>query len=512
MRKILVFILSFYLFAFVYVPRDLKLPCRVSWKTGRRIFVTASAVEGPASSRLMHILSRIEQGRWRGEFKLRKAQIEPLTGFVHERLQQFWKDVRIVGAEVVLHRKGDKVFCINGLFFEDAGSEGGWVLSRQEAVAAAKEFARDSRLETEGVEKVLLPTEEDFRPAYLVVLRRMGRGWKVYVDAETGEVLWVEDMLRYSSAIGLGYGVFQDKKKFDAWYTGSTYQSIGRMRPAEIVTYDMMGTWTTGWVAEDSDNIWHLGPLVDAHVYAGYVYDFYFKKFSRKGIDNANMRILSFVRFGSGYNNAFWDGQEMVYGNGDGVFFRPFSAGLDVVAHELSHGVTQFTCDLIYNGESGALNEAFSDIMATACEFEYQPEGTGFLKADWWIGEDLFYTFGYIIRSLRMPYQEGGYPDHISLKYTGSSDYGGVHINSTIISHAFYLLAHGGTHRLTGVHVDGIGLEKASKIFYRAYVYYLFPSANFSDVRQATLRAASDLYSGAEVEQVRKAWDAVGIK
>lgn len=197
----------------------------------------------------------------------------------------------------------------------------------------------------------------------------------------------------------------------------------------------------------------------------------------------------------------------MVYGDGDGTTFRPLSAGLDVVAHELTHAVTDTSSDLIYQNESGALNEAMSDVFGTLVEF-YDNN-----NPDYEIGEDI-YTPNIpndALRSMSDPTKSGD-PDHYSKRYTGSEDNGGVHINSGIINKAAYLLTKGGTHY--GVNISGIGDDKVGQIYYRANTVYLTASSTFSQARAALVQSAADLYGAgsAEVASVNKSFDAVGVK
>ena len=225
------------------------------------------------------------------------------------------------------------------------------------------------------------------------------------------------------------------------------------------------------------------------------------------------------------WSNAFYAGDGiMVYGEGcdctlGGQRVNYLSAGLDVVAHELSHGVTEFTSNLDYVNESGALNEAFSDIMGTSVEFFYQPVGTGRQKADYLIGEDVFTASaaGTIdgIRSMANP-ALFGYPDHYSKRYIGTSDNGGVHINSNIVNHAFYLTIEGGTNRTSGLSVAGVGASnrlQMERVFYRAFAQLMPSNATFATARAVTLQAAQDLYgtTSAAYAAVRDAWTAVGV-
>jgi thermolysin len=190
-----------------------------------------------------------------------------------------------------------------------------------------------------------------------------------------------------------------------------------------------------------------------------------------------------------------------------------FAGALDVVAHELTHGVTEYTSNLIYRNESGALDEAFSDVMGTSVEFFFQPAGDGALKADYVMGEDVVRPGG--IRNMANPGVFGD-PDHYSKRYLGTGDNGGVHINSTIVTHAFYLSVEGGTNRTSGLSVQGVGAgsrDQIEKVFYRAFTQLIPSSANFSVARAATIQAAQDLYGGnsAAVRAITQAWNAVGV-
>ena len=191
------------------------------------------------------------------------------------------------------------------------------------------------------------------------------------------------------------------------------------------------------------------------------------------------------------------------------------AAALDVIAHEFTHGVTQFTSNLVYANESGALNESFSDIMGTAVEFHWQAAGTGFCLADYYIGEDIFTDYGYALRNLVNPNLNGD-PCHLTQKKklpnTEAGDWGGVHANCTIYGHAYYLLANGGTNMVSHIAVTGIGVEKATNIFYSAFTAYLTPTSQFISAANALLKSASVLFGSAsnEYQQTVKMLQAIG--
>lgn len=323
---------------------------------------------------------------------------------------------------------------------------------------------------------------------------------RYFIDALDGSIVYQYDIL--SMATGTGRGVLGDSKSFTTTQSGSTYQLRDTTRGNGILTYTAnYRTIFPGTLLTDSDNVWTDGAAVDAHAYAAKVYDYYLTKFNRNSLDGRGFQLRSTVHYGNAYNNAGWNGVGMLYGDGDGVTFRPLSGDPDVVGHELTHGVTEFTADLNYVNESGALNEAFSDII-----------GNDIQRANWLIGDDVYTPNipGDALRSMSNPtlYNQ---PDHYSNRYRGSSDNGGVHINSGIINKAYYLTAAGGT--FSGVTVPGIGRDDAVKIYYNALVYYLTPTSNFSAARTALVQSARDLYgaNSAQARSVALAFDAVGV-
>lgn len=275
----------------------------------------------------------------------------------------------------------------------------------------------------------------------------------------------------------------------------------------------------TGEEVTSSKNFFYDPAAVSAHVNAGKVYDYYKKTFQRDSLDGKGQKLISTVHIGDKWNNAAWNGEQMLYGDGDGTTMISTSGSLDVIGHEMTHGVIEKTANLEYQDESGALNESLADIMGAFIENK-----TG--DNLWLLGEDIWTPNipGDGLRSMSDPgsvyiggYTESGYyPDHYDKRYLGTADNGGVHINSSINNKAAHLITAGGTHY--GVKVTGIGKVKAEKIYYRALTMYLNASSNFSQMRQAAIQAARDLYpdrngvSSAEVKAVEAAYTAVGVK
>lgn len=251
---------------------------------------------------------------------------------------------------------------------------------------------------------------------------------------------------------------------------------------------------------------------LNAYDHAGTVRTFFGDTLGRASIDNTGLDLVLNVHFDVQYNNAFWDGDEMTFGDGDGVIFSGFARSLDVVAHELAHGVTQFTSGLVYQGESGALNEHFSDVFGTTITQWVARESPA--DADWLIGDEIMGPdlYGEALRSMAHPgtaYDNpilgtDPQPAHYSTRYTGNNDNGGVHINSGIPNRAFYLAA-----------MEMGDTVEAARIWYHA-LQLLPAKATFAQAADQVATSARILVkSGAATKGatqiVRGAWRAVGI-
>jgi bacillolysin len=340
---------------------------------------------------------------------------------------------------------------------------------------------------------------------YRVEFRALDARWIFWVDAETGALVNTYDGL----TTGSGIGVLGDTKDL----TGLTTSTGGGYRMVSAdgreTTYDARNrNRLPGSLATDDDDLWNAPgstspgqrAIVDAQFYARVTDEYYDSIHGFDWLAHYSQGIVSSAHLQRKYNNAYWNGSQMAYGDGDGISFIEFSGDLDVVGHELSHGVTEATSGLIYQNESGALNEAFSDIMGTAIEFYY---GTG----NWTIGEDITVgTNG--IRNLANP-EEDGDPSHYADRYTGTADNGGVHTNSGIANHWFYLLVNGGQNanpvRASGTDVAGIGLAAAENIAFLGFTA-LPASADFCEARASTIAVAST-----NAANVADAWDEVGV-
>ncbi len=256
----------------------------------------------------------------------------------------------------------------------------------------------------------------------------------------------------------------------------------------------------------------------EAYDGAGYTYDLYWDVYQRNSIDGIGMPLNSTVHYQKGYDNAFWNGQEMVYGDGDedlppaDRLFNRFTISVDVIGHELTHGVTGFTARLMYIDQSGALNESISDVFGSLTK--QRQLGQTADQAVWIIGAGLFTAnvHGVGIRSMKAPgtaYDDpilGKDPQPASMKdYVNTTeDNGGVHINSGIPNHAFYIAA---------IEIGGNAWEKAGLIWYRTLREKLQPRATFQDAASLTFDIAGVQFGAGSLEQqaVRKGWAEVGI-
>ncbi|MBS4213533.1 M4 family metallopeptidase [Neobacillus rhizophilus] len=461
-------------------------------------------------------------------FKITSSNKDKLGGTAL-RLQQLYNGVPVWGAAQAAFVAEDGTLNVfSGTVTPDLETKKG--LNKEKKVnanQAIKIAEADLGLSPEYEKKpsadlVVFTQGNDANYAYLVNLNFLEPkpgNYNYFIDAATGEILNKYNDLHEAktgpgvtgtNTTGSGVGVLGDTKALNMLLSSSTYYLQDNTRGNGVITYDASNrsrTPGTLWTSVDNLlNSSYESPAVDAHYYAGKTFDYYKNFFARNSYDNKGGALKSTVHYGRNYNNAFWNGSQMVYGDGDGTTFIPLSGGIDVVAHELTHAVTDTSSDLVYQNESGALNEAISDIFGTLVEF-YNGK-----NPDYEIGEDVYTPAkaNDALRSMSDPTKYGD-PDHYSKRYTGTSDNGGVHTNSGIINKAAYLLAVGGTHY--GVTVQGIGNDKVGAIYYRANTVYLTASSTFSQARAALVQAAADLYgaSSAEVTAVNKSFDAVGV-
>ncbi|WP_028645796.1 M4 family metallopeptidase [Nocardioides sp. URHA0020] len=401
-------------------------------------------------------------------------------------------------------------------------------LARAEAVTGAE--AESSRLVVDATsgtgrlawEVVTGGTQADGTPSRLAT----------YVDARTGRVLWREQQIE--TVDGSGQSLYSGTVPLRLTRSGSTYQLKDATRGNTYTTdvknkedsliCQILGSGCqTGTLFTSPDTSFGTGATssresaaVDAQYGTNMTWDFYQQTYGRHGIFGDGTGSYNRVHYGKSYVNAFWDGTKMTYGDGDGTSYGPL-VSLDVAGHEMSHGVTEHSANLTYDGESGGLNEATSDIFGTMVEFF---AGNASDPGDYLIGEEFDLKSHLGLRRMDDPASDGS-----SLGcWSSSAGDVDVHYSSGIGNHFFYLLAEGsGAKNLNGVSynsptcngstVSGIGRDDAARIWYRALTVYMTSGTDYHGARTASLDAARDLFTAGSVQYdaVATAWSAVGV-
>lgn len=414
-------------------------------------------------------------------------------GQTHVRLQQRFRGLPVVGAEYIVHSdSGRNVFGMNGRValtndLPRNPTKDGW--SAVERAAAQAGIANAKYNDWPTLTYVVNERGNAFLAYAVTAEYDSANGQeidRIYADATSGDLVLAAPQIH--------------RARNRATYNGNQSSSL----PGTLVLSESSGS--------TSDVV-----ISTAHGHAATSYDYYSAIHARDSFNNAGAQIRTTVHHRVAYNNAFWNGSQLVYGDGDGTTFTPLGNALDVGAHELTHAVTTYSANLVYANESGALNEATSDIMASHVEAWKD----GAVSADTWkVGEDIYTpgTAGDALRSMADPTASGDY-DYYPTRYTGSADNGGVHMNSGIANLAFKLMVTGGTHPRgkTTVNVTALNatpmtsINMGAKIWYRALTVYMTSSTNFAAARTATANAATDLYGAAAAASVHLAWDAVGV-
>ncbi|CAH0318954.1 Thermolysin [Peribacillus sp. Bi96] len=465
--------------------------------------------------------------------KVKDSQKDKL-GMTHVRFNQSINGVNVEGSEVIVHfNKNNEVVSVNGRVNQTIADDAVDTTASLSSDAALKQalssFNAPEELTYEPTsELVVYPFEGENHTAYKVNVNFMGDepgNWFVFVDANTGGIidkyngLMHADEMKTQNGAGKGvHGAHRElhitqvkEPKSGTQFALADYSHNGL---DGILTYDAKNDNSSSndtlYVGNSAAFIGDYDrALVDAHYNSEKVYDYYLNEHGRNSLDGEGMAIISKVHYGNNYNNASWNGRWMTYGDGDGEFFISLSAGLDVAAHEMTHGVITHTANLVYRNQSGALNESFADVFGALVDDD-----------DWEMGEDIMAPAAKAdgvtrLRSLSNPnsvvvsnaeraaYGSGVYPAHMDEFYhmPTSVDGGGVHVNSSITNHAAYLIG------------QEIGRHKLGQIYYRAISVYLTPNSDFSDARKAIVQSAIDIYGEGSKEEAAAAagFDSVGI-
>lgn len=529
-----------------------------SWSDGRPVFIKGKLsttnltsnieIQGKEYLNALSDILNIEQAD--EEFSLREKNTDDI-GMTHLRYDQIYSGFPVLGGEIILHSTDGQIKIANGFTYATPQIDDLELNIDPESV---KNIIRDDQPEKAltprqqrfisqrwKIEPVIYHASRDSDEAILAYhveyFSSMIDRWIYIVDANDGSIVdkhsgvcrlhnhgnYITENSTLMPPDGPSTSTDTDllgvNRNINTYKLQGQYYMIDASRPmfspssqglfesdGMIVTLDAQNTSPSGNFnytdVTSSNNNWSDATSVSAHYNSGEAYEYFRNVHNRNSINGQGGNVISLIHVADENNNAmdnaFWNGAAMFYGDGAQAFF-PLARGLDVAGHEISHGVVQSTANLAYQGESGAMNESFADVFGAMID-----------RDDWQMGEDVvklqFFPSG-ALRDLEDPHNgaapgdfQGGFqPKHVNEMFTGSADNGGVHINSGIPNHAFYLFA------------TAVGKDKAEQVWYRALTNYLTASSMFIDLRIATIQAAGDLYGSAEIQALEQAMDQVGI-
>lgn len=463
------------------------------------------------------------------------------SGIYHKTYSQHLNGYKVVYSHLKVHTYNDKVFSFNGNFVNVTPEAKNATITKDAAfkkaldiVGATEYYGKFENYLNYGQEKgngklVYLPTfqgkvKNSIELVYqfnLYSKRPFARSM-IYVNALTGDIEFVENLIHTGNSEGTAVTAYSDTQRIVADSLPTTFRLRDDTRGNGVETYNTQKTRNFGAAIdfEDADNFWNNANVdldeyaTDAHWGTEMFYDYLDSAFGRNSIDDSGFTLKSYVHVDVDLVNAFWNGDHMSYGDGDTSTNTGPLTTLDIVGHEITHGLTDYTSDLIYANESGALNESFSDIFGTTLEFWARPG-----RANWEVGEDIGRSF----RSMEDP-KKFNDPDTYGGQHwidqncipIRANDRCGVHTNSGVQNKWFYLLSEGEigvNDNADSFNVTGLGMKKAEQIAYRNLAIYLSPSSNYADARFFSIISAIDLYGACspEVEAVTNAWYAVGV-
>lgn len=574
-------VLSFSFSAFAQVQKDDKRVEQKSVsENGQPNLITFNELSNYKSSESQKVFK--EQLGLKDSQSFTKIKTESdKQGYTHEKFQLYEQGIKVEFANYTLHSKDGKLVSMNGEYYNIENAKLSPSLSAQDAFNKALGYtraaeylwdkpqdARELGYEKPKGELVLLPDMEQqgqkrgsdkVRLAYkfdIYATKPLSRG-DLYIDAETGKALFynatikhlndnvhgskVSNSAKNETASKMAFVAANAATRYSGTQTiqttlsGSSYILLDGTRGTGIQTYNSARTATypttnftdadNNWTAAEYNNTNKDNGALDAHWGAEMTYDYWSSVHGRNSFDNAGAKIKSYVHYNliaAGYssnNNAFWNGSVMTYGDGSGTGGFDILTSLDVAGHEIGHAVCTYTANLAYQKESGAMNEAFSDIWAACIEYHSAPT-----KSIWLVGEDIERRSGHIaLRSMSDPNAEGQ-PDtyggtnwvNVNCTPTSSNDQCGVHTNSGVLNHWFYILSVGksGTNDLGNAYnVTGITIDKAEKIAFRLEDFYLGANSTYANARTYGIQSAIDLYGAgsAEVIATTNAFYAIGV-
>ena len=472
------------------------------------------------------------------ELKLLRSESDGI-GYEHRRYSVYFQNILVAGKNVVAHFRDGKLISFNGELADVELPINSFVISESAALNAALLKVGATKYKWQNKEEeaqmALIFNEPSFSyypKAEKVIIEKEGQCIKAYkfniyaeeplyradvfVNASSGKIVEELNLICTANTPGTAPTKYSGTQTITCDLTNSLYtlRESPRGPGLGVETYNCKNTTSyaqnnfTSTTASWSLSAFDQGAL-DAHWGAETTYDYFLNIHNRNSINNAGFKLVSFVHYSTNYANAFWDGNRMTYGDGSGAY-KIFTS-LDVCGHEISHGLTSNSSNLIYQNESGALNESYSDIFGACIEAYGRPTNW-----NWKVGEDITTNNGGL-RNMSNPNLFGD-PDTYggTSWYGGTQDNGGVHTNSGVSNFWFYLLTQGGTgtNDIGNTYsVTGIGILNAGRIAFRANTVYYTSSTNYATARNLSIQAAKDLFGDCSPEMIAtiNAWHAVGI-
>ncbi|MDR1120603.1 MAG: M4 family metallopeptidase [Dysgonamonadaceae bacterium] len=467
-------------------------------------------------------------------------------GYVHERYAQYYKGIKIEHSDIRVHYLNDLFVSANGEYIDAPNIDVSVILSKENAIQnamkyiGAKEYMWEDETENNWLKSTTNDSTVSFYPNAEIIICKNNIDFKdttfhvaymidifakeplshdyVYIDAKTGNILAVLPIL--INVNGTAQTRYSGTRTISTQLAGTVYLLRDYSRGNGIETYNLNHSTSTpdavdffdtnnNWTASEYHNANKDDGALDAHWGAMMTYDYFKNIHNRNSYDNNNAVLKNYVHYGTNLNGAWWDRQYYYMLYGDGYYLLDIATALDIVAHEIGHGVCKFSADLVYSEESGAINESLSDIWG-ACVKNWATTD----KPIWLIGEDVTLRAP-ALRSMSNP-NAYAQPD----TYGGGAYWTGpdaeVHINSGIMNHWFYILSVGksGINGIGNAYdVTGISISKAEKIAYRAETVYMTANTTFANARTYAIKAANDLYGicSPEVISTANAWYAVGV-
>lgn len=435
--------------------------------------------------------------------------LDDADGLKHYFYEERYKGVKVEGTRYALHYKNGELVSLNGNFRTISNVSTTPTMSKDEAGKIASRGENNATATVKDGGLVIYVKDQPYL-AYKVEVSALSPiiSKCVYVDAHSGKI--VDSVSMICNVKGTAETLYAQTREINTTLTTQGYTLYDTSHSAAIQTFNANGNNYF-----DNDNIWTRAEwnnaakdiaALDVHWGVGKAYEYFLNKYKRNSYDNKGGTITSYVNINE--HNAFWSNSNLHFGYS---FEGPYPlTSLDIVSHEFTHGVTQYSSNLVYQGESGALSEGFSDIFAACVENWAMPEKR---NNCWLMGDDIADT--YFQRSMISPnckyYKGNGWMDANNT----SIDNGGVHINSGVLSFWFYLLANGGEGENGGrtYSVKSIGIDKASQLSYTTLTSYLTSNSGYDDALLCSVRAAIALFGDNSFEhrQVLNAWYAVGL-